>query len=268
MSIHTTSIIGKRDKNEDKIITITNIDNSDPTKSPINFFCIFDGHGGNGVSKILADSFPKIFLNKELYSHPYKIRFINEIFSSVQELLRTKYTNIATNSGSTCLACSMFKYKKNKYIQVINVGDCRCVLCRDLMAIPITKDHKPNWPEEKLRIEKLGGKIIFDGFDYRIDDLSVSRAFGDLTSQPYVAPIPDIFNVRLKKEDKFIVLACDGLWDIMSNQDVVNFILINFYDLKTGKRLDGRINIAKQLAEYAVKKGSTDNISIILVFLD
>lgn len=266
MNIHSTSIIGSREHNEDKLIIDLNLEKKDINKSPINLFAIFDGHGGNGVSKLLSEIFPKIFTCKD-FIHPYKLRFINEIYNSIQSLLKSKYNTIASVSGSTSLICSMFEHNKNLYIQVINVGDCRCVLCRDMMAIPITKDHKPMWAQEKLRIENLGGKITFDGYDYRIGDLSVSRAFGDLDQQPFVAPIPDVFNVRLTKLDKFFVLGCDGLWDVLSNQDVINFILVNFYDLKTGKKLDNRINIAKQLAEYAIKKGSTDNISIIIVFL-
>lgn len=267
MDIHSTSIIGARNRNEDKLIIISNIDNQDPTKSPINLYCIFDGHGSGAISKILSDLFPKVLMHKE-FSFPYGLRFIYNLHSSIQELLKTKYASIATEAGSTSLVCCLFKYNKNKYIQIMNVGDCRCVICRDNKAIPITKDHKPMWPDEKLRIENLGGSITFDGYDYRIGDLSVSRAFGDLSQSKFVNPEPDVFNVRLTKRDKFIILACDGLWDVLSNQDVINFILINFYNLKTGKKLDKRINIAKQLAEYAVKRGSTDNISIIIIFLD
>lgn len=267
MDVHSVSIIGVRDRNEDKIITISNMDNNDQTKALINLYCIFDGHGNGSISKILSEFIPKIFMYKE-FKPPFGLRFIQNIHSSIQNMLNTKHNAIATEAGSTSLICCMFKYNKSNYIQVINVGDCRCVICRDNIAIPITKDHKPMWPDEKLRIENLGGTITFDGYDYRIGDLSVSRAFGDLSQSKYTSPIPDVFTVRITKYDKFIILACDGLWDVLSNQDVINFILINFYNLKTGKKLDKRINIAKQLAEYAVKKGSTDNISIIIVFLD
>src|SRR5436305_1930508 len=72
------------------------------------------------------------------------------------------------------------------YINVINTGDSRCIICRDNLGIPLSKDHKPNWPEERYRIQQLGGKIYYDGDDYRIKDLSVSRAFGDIDAEPYV----------------------------------------------------------------------------------
>ena len=116
MDIHTTSIIGSRERNEDKLLTITNLDKKDTSKSPINFFAIFDGHGGNYVSKLLSDLFPKFFMNTE-FIHPYKTRFINEMYNSIQELLKTKHTKYATESGSTSLVCTMYEHNKNKYIQ-------------------------------------------------------------------------------------------------------------------------------------------------------
>jgi hypothetical protein len=83
------------------------------------------------------------------------------------------------------------------------------------------------WPEEKRRIKNLGGTITHypKGDDPRIKGLSVSRAFGDFNAEPYLTNMPDIFRYKLDKNDKFIVFACDGLWEVLQNQDVVNFIL-------------------------------------------
>ena len=147
------------------------------------------------------------------------------------------------------------------------MGDCRCVICRNNIAIPLTKDHKPNWPEENHRISKLGGTIEFDKVDWRIGDLSVSRAFGDVEHYPYVIHYPDIFTYEIIEKDKFIVLACDGLWDVLSNQDVVNYILMECYDNTLTTRINHSVNIAKKLADYAIKKKSTDNITVVVIFL-
>lgn len=161
----------------------------------------------------------------------------------------------------------MFKQQDDTYLNILNTGDCRCIICRDNFALPLTKDHKPHWPEENRRIIKTGGKIVFDGFDFRIKDLSVSRAFGDTDATPFVSHRPDIFRYKIEKSDKFIVLACDGLWDVLSNDEVVNFILITSYDQSLTKRIvDNNVNVAKKLAEYALTKGSTDNISVIIAF--
>ena len=106
---------------------------------------------------------------------------------------------------------------------MLNVGDSRAVLCNyKNFAVPLTVDHKPNLLKERKRIEKLGGKIKFDGSDWRIKDLSLSRAFGDLDTFPYVTHKPDISKYSLNKKDKFIIFACDGLWDVMSNSQAEN----------------------------------------------
>jgi len=111
----------------------------------------------------------------------------------------------------------------------------------------------------------LGGKIEFDGDDWRIENLSVSRAFGDVKAGPYVTHVPDVFKYRLGNKDQFMILACDGLWDVMTNQEVVDFVLHICYD-QNMVRIDPGVNIAKKLADIAVQKGSTDNITIIISF--
>ena len=140
-------------------------------------------------------------------------------------------------------------------------------MCRDNLAIPLSKDHKPNWPEEKRRIEKAGGSIYFDGHDYRIKDLSLSRAVGDIDAEPFVSSKPEVFKYKLEKNDKFIVLGCDGLYDCLSNQDIINFILNDFYD-ENMNRINKQINIATKLGEYAIQKGTSDNVTVIIIFFD
>ena len=88
------------------------------------------------------------------------------------------------------------------------------------------------------------------------------KTFGDLSAEPYVTCQPDIFKYKISSCDKFIVLACDGLWDVLSNNDVVNFILLKYHSDNEKQ------NIATDLAKHAIAKGSTDNISIIIVFFD
>jgi serine/threonine protein phosphatase PrpC len=127
-------------------------------------------------------------------------------------------------------------------------------------------DHKPASPSEKQRITKQGGVVYFDGIDWRIDNLSLSRAFGD-TSSPHTSPVPDVYDYKLCSNDKFIILACDGLWDVIDNRTAVNFVLHFCYDVK-GNRINENVNIAEKLARYAIEMGSTDNVSIIILFLD
>jgi protein phosphatase 2C len=162
-------------------------------------------------------------------------------------------------------------------------------LARNGVAIPRTTDHKPSWPKEKMRINKVNlkygtnEKIHFSHGDFRIGDLSVSRSFGDLDNTPYVTHKPDICKYKIDDEnDEFIVMACDGLWDVMRSEEVVNFVYDHIYNNvdENGTELyvidnlypskKPTTNIAEKLADFAIAKGlaqdiSGDNITIIIL---
>jgi serine/threonine protein phosphatase PrpC len=272
MIVHSTSLIGQRPSNEDHHFIYENINGENTSNMDINFYAIFDGHGGKGVSKFLKDKLPSYFVKKDLLYHPTKkteyYKYIKKVINNVQEKL-IKEVPTSKNSGSTSLTSIFYNHNNKKYFYVINIGDSRMIKCNKYnIGIQLTKDHKPISYEEKKRISELGGKIIYDQGDWRIKDLSVSRAFGDLDAMPFVYPLPDIFRYESEPNDKFIVMACDGLWDVMSNQDVVDFILEELDKLKKNKTTNGggKNNIAKLLGEYAIQKGSYDNITIIIVF--
>jgi serine/threonine protein phosphatase PrpC len=265
MKVHSCSIKGRRPQNEDAHNIIMNMDGENPEMKNINFYSIFDGHGGKQVSAYLKDYLPKFFVDKRI-EYPIGKRYVINVYDHVQKILNKK--SFADHMGSTGLVVVQFKYDNDAYLNVINNGDSRCILCRDNFAMPLTKDHKPNWPEERSRIKSLGGKIEFDGYDYRIKDLSVSRAFGDSDAAPFVTHVPDLFRYKLDKADKFLVIGCDGLYDVMSNSDVTNFVLTNCYDTTLKTRINQNVNVATKLAEYAFKRNSTDNISVIVIFFD
>lgn len=265
MKIDFASLTGKRKQNEDKHNIIQNIDGRNTNMAKLNFYGIYDGHGGKYVSKFLSDHFHRYFMDKRT-KYPLKIKNINKAYKFFQKLLKTKHTIEATNTGSTCLITLHYLKNGNEYINVLNLGDCRCVICNNNIAIPLTKDHKPDKPEEEYRIKQLGGTIVYDGYDYRISDLSVSRAFGDISAEPYIGIEPDVFEYKISSKDKFLIMACDGLWDVMDNQEAVDFVLKICYDMKTNTRKNDKINMAKRLADRAIEKGSGDNISVIIVF--
>jgi serine/threonine protein phosphatase PrpC len=243
---------GKRPTNEDYHISIINEKCKISECKKINIFGVFDGHGGNEVSKFISNNIAKFFAKAK---YPLSEKYVITVFDFLQDLL--KKNKLGARTGTTCVLAIQFENNGQQYLNVINTGDSRSILCRNGLALPLTKDHKPFWPEEQKRIKNLGGKIQFDGHDWRIKDLSVSRAFGDFDATPYVTHIPELYRYKIDKSDKFIVLACDGLWDVLTNEEVVNFILTNSQSKKI---------VAKKLVEYALKKGSTDNITVIVVF--
>jgi protein phosphatase 1L len=273
MITHTISLLGLRDSNEDQHEVFINLDNSNTEYKNINLFAVFDGHGGKDVSKFLKDNLSTYFTSNYIkYDITDTVKFkkyIEKVFDHLQIKLEKKFKNISYTIGSTALV-TVFYEKHNKiYYYVANAGDCRAVICNNTnMGIPLSKDHKPHLFEEKTRIEKIGGEIYYDGTDWRIGDLSVSRAFGDMDAAPFVTHKPDIFKYTLKRNDKFLILGCDGLWDVLSNQDVINFILNKMDETPKLNNISSysKSNISQSLAEYAIKQGSTDNVSIIIIF--
>jgi len=267
MSVQFISSIGNRLENEDQYNVILNIDGKDLTKHDINLYCIFDGHGGDFVSKYLHHYVPSLLMDIAV-KHPCKKTEIIKMFKSIQDKLKTKYYDKTLECGSTCLVVKQFMEENNMYLEIFNIGDCRCVLCNYInLAIPLTKDHKPNYPDECARIMKINkNKIKYAYNDVpRINGLSVSRSIGDISAEPEVIYIPDMFRYKINKNDKFIVLACDGLWDVLSSQDVVNFILFKCYDIHSGKK-NNYSNVSNDLVNLALSKGTTDNVTIIIVF--
>lgn len=263
MKVYSKSKTGMRKSNEDRSTIFLNGDNHDNTKQPIDMFCVYDGHGGNHVSNILSNMFPKFFWDKRVI-YPLKKPQVKKICEGVQKILIDNFSTKTKECGSTCLMVVKFKHNENDYLNILNIGDSRAIICSGTEAMQLTVDHKPLNPIEKQRIIEQGGKIYYDGTDWRVDNLSLSRAFGD-TSSKFTPPIPDLFIRKLSKNDKFMVLACDGLWDVLDNQTVVNFILHFCYDEK-GVRINENLDIANKLATFAISQGSSDNITVIIVF--
>lgn len=270
MVYHCYSLIGKREENEDKHTLIENIDNKNSNINNINFYAIYDGHGGKEVSTYLEKNLYQYFFLPNIDNNNIiKLkRHIKNVYNHIQNKLNIQHRNISYNIGSTALVTIMAKDKQyNTQLYIINLGDCRAVLCnKNLKAIPLSKDHKPNTSDEKKRINKLGGKIYYDGYDWRVETLSVSRAFGDIDSKPYISHLPEIFKLKLNSQDKFMVLGCDGLWDVMDNQEVVDFVLSNIPSKLHNNINNNNTNISKKLGEYAIQKGSTDNVSVLVKF--
>ena len=272
IKIHSISLIGNREKNEDELNIINNLNNNNNNNyQNCLYTSVFDGHGGDKISKYLKNNISEFIIHKnseDLKPTKDYSKYIIKIFDNIQKDLINN--NIKANiMGSTSLISIIYQ-KNNKYLlKIINLGDCRSILCNKYnIGIQLSKDHKPDKPDELLRIKKLGGIIEYSkNDDPRISGLSVSRCFGDLDCK-FISQQPDVFDYKLK-DDKFIILGCDGLWDVLSNQDVIDFIikeLINVKELKDYTNKSEK-NIAYKLGEFAISKGSTDNISIIIIFL-
>eukprot|EP00929_Paragymnodinium_shiwhaense_P041287 TRINITY_DN21466_c0_g1_i1.p1 TRINITY_DN21466_c0_g1~~TRINITY_DN21466_c0_g1_i1.p1 ORF type:complete len:435 (+),score=106.39 TRINITY_DN21466_c0_g1_i1:140-1444(+) len=141
----------------------------------------------------------------------------------------------AKNVG--CTAVSILLTPGSELI-CANAGDSRAVLCRKGKALPLSQDHKPNSRGEKMRIEAAGGSVVEMSRPggrpmFRVNgNLNLSRSIGDLAFKtrtdlrPHdqvICCVPDIIVERVTPDDEFMVLACDGIWDVKSNQEVCKF---------------------------------------------
>eukprot|EP00931_Biecheleriopsis_adriatica_P073540 TRINITY_DN47801_c0_g1_i1.p1 TRINITY_DN47801_c0_g1~~TRINITY_DN47801_c0_g1_i1.p1 ORF type:complete len:489 (+),score=96.24 TRINITY_DN47801_c0_g1_i1:160-1467(+) len=222
-------------------------------------FGVLDGHGGEQVAK-----FSSLHLAEELRKFPLepgKQKANGELenalrgaFHRIDDMLRdTKYqkelqslTNVSPHSdrvmaarpvdvkmvGCTACVCCITP----EQLVCANAGDSRAVLCRAGKAIPLSEDHKPNDPREKRRIEKGGGYVENSApGQYRVNgNLNLSRALGDLEykkdtsrkpEEQIICSTPDVtFFERDAEADEFLVICCDGVWDVKTNQEVVDFL--------------------------------------------
>jgi len=240
-----SSFKGKRSSMEDFYETsISEVDGQ-----MVAFFGVFDGHGGSRTAEYLKNN-----LFKNLSSHP---DFIKDTKSAIVEAFRqtdADYLNEEKgqqkDAGSTASTAVLLGDR----LLVANVGDSRVVACRAGSAVPLSIDHKPDRSDERQRIEQAGGFIIWAG-TWRVGGvLAVSRAFGDKLLKPYVVAEPEIQEEKIDGVD-FIIIASDGLWNVLSNQDAVS-IVQNIKDAEAASR---------KLIQEAYARGSSDNITCVVV---
>lgn len=262
--IYCASCKGKRPRNEDTYTISKSLDENIKGHAKVNLYGVYDGHGGKFVSSFLSERLPSFFTSHHVV-YPLNDKYVHMVCDKIQETLFTKEQSFV--SGSTCLLVCHFRNNKgDNCLNIINTGDSRCVLCNSYnIGVALNIEHKPDWPIEYNLITQKGGIVTNDSGVYRIGSLSLSRAFGDGDEAEYITHTPDVYLYTLNKNDKFIILACDGLWDVIDSQEAVNIVLKKCYDINM-VRINKQNNIANILANMAIEKGSTDNVTCIVVF--
>jgi len=153
-----------------------------------------------------------------------------------------------------------------QYVILSNCGDSRGVMSKAGQPVLVTKDHKPSNPPERERIQNAGGSVMIQRVN---GSLAVSRALGDFEyknvegrgpTEQLVSPEPEFFiQKRDAGADEFLVLACDGIWDVMSNEEIIEFVSDR---LKVHRDLEA---VANEVIDTCLHKGSRDNMSVIVI---
>ncbi|KAG5947562.1 hypothetical protein E4U53_006410 [Claviceps sorghi] len=166
---------------------------------------------------------------------------------------------VRTASSSSLEASSHTKRKastvRQRVLYTANVGDARIILCRGGKALRLSYDHKGSDENEGKRIANAGGLIL----NNRVNGvLAVTRALGDVYVKDLVTGHPYTTETVIQYDlDEFIIIACDGLWDVCSDQDAVDLV----------RDVHDPISASKQLVDYALSRSSTDNLSCMIVRL-
>ncbi|XP_072382982.1 probable protein phosphatase CG10417 isoform X2 [Diabrotica undecimpunctata] len=186
------------------------------------------------------------------------------------EFARNMKDEPGSDSGCTAVVALL----KGNELYVANAGDSRCIVCRDGKAIDMSFDHKPEDEPERERIVKAGGSVTGDG---RVNGgLNLSRAIGDHAykqnkdlsdKEQMITALPDVKTLTINPvEDEFLVLACDGIWNFMSSQEVVDFIRPRILESKSKLSTICEEMFDHCLAPHTLGDGTgCDNMTAIIV---
>ena len=217
---------------------------------------IYDGHGGSMGALLAAESLTPHF---RTLLRSERSKSAGERTSD-GELLRTAYLAadqyICGRLTSSGTAAATIHILEDRFLAA-NVGDSRVIIGTGAGVLQLTVDHKPGVPEERARIEALGGRVISWDIPRVEGMLAMSRALGDPELKPYVSPEPRVVEGLFAVENDFVVVACDGVWDALTLDEVIATV--------REEKDPGRS--AQKIAALALASGSTDNVSVIVLDL-
>ncbi len=232
----------------------------------MSFFAVYDGHGGRQVAAFLKDNLHLYLRNlvpSTVKRDGTSAGTVAAMETALKEAIQLADTDVAEKvegsmgCGATVGVVVIRSGKGHRMVHVANCGDVRAVLCRGSQAMRLSVDHKADADAERIRIEAAGGHVI----GKRVQGvLAVARAVGDHALKKFVISEPYISSTMLEERDTHLILACDGLWDVMSDQDACDMIRDMPEDTPC-------LTIAKQLIVKATALRSTDNISVIVLRL-
>jgi protein phosphatase 1L len=230
---------------------------------PLTFCGVFDGHGGDKASQFCSDWMSSYVRSGA--SYPYDLGYaMKNAFTAADK----DFVNTGQPDGTTACAVSIVGGRR---VVCANAGDSRAIVVRrDGSIVRLSRDHKPGIPDETRRISELGGRVIYWG-RWRVEGLlAVSRSIGDASLKPYITAEPEICEYDIGKDDWFLVISTDGVWDVMDNEEAAHVVIASSCAME-----DGKLHIdtdrfkwaARNLAEHAKSCGSQDNFSVLVVDL-
>ncbi|KAK4717012.1 hypothetical protein R3W88_015350 [Solanum pinnatisectum] len=293
-----TSVCGRRRDMEDAVAIHPSFckENSE-NSSNSHFFGVYDGHGCSHVAMKCKDRMHEIVKNEvEKEETPWKEAMIQSFSIMDKEVVNYSSALRSSTSGSNCRcelqtpqcdavgSTAVVAVVTPDKIIVSNCGDSRAVLCRNGVAIPLSVDHKPDRPDELNRIQEAGGRVIYWDGARVLGVLAMSRAIGDNYLKPYVISEPEVTITDRTNEDECLILASDGLWDVVSNETACGVARMCLQSRRppspagspgnditvtgAGESSDKACSDASiLLTKLALARHSSDNVSVVVVDL-
>ncbi|KAK3018631.1 hypothetical protein RJ639_003500 [Escallonia herrerae] len=288
------SLCGRRRDMEDAVAVHPSFCSvvDDGSTAKLHYFGVYDGHGCSHVATKCKDRLHDI-VKEELEITAGRLTDWKKSMERSFSRLETEVTACSEDVLGASCRCELQAPESDAVgstavvsvvtpdkIIVANCGDSRAVLCRNGAAVPLSTDHKPDRPDELDRIETAGGRVIFWDVPRVLGMLAMSRAIGDNYLKPYVSCEPEVTITDRSDEDECLILASDGLWDVVSNKtacDVARMCLKGKVPSATsslGSDNAGFENSDKACADasmlltkLALARRSSDNVSVVVIDL-
>ncbi|AEE86151.1 putative protein [Arabidopsis thaliana] len=243
---------------------------------------VFDGHGPRGafVSKNVRNQLPSILLghmNNHSVTRDWKLICETSCLEMDKRILKVKKIHDCSASGTT----AVLAVKHGNQVMVANLGDSRAVMIGtsedgETKVAQLTNDLKPSVPSEAERIRKRNGRVLALESEPHIlrvwlptenrPGLAMSRAFGDFLLKSYgVIATPQVSTHQITSSDQFLLLASDGVWDVLSNEEVATVVM------KSASEAGAANEVAEAATNAWIQKFPTvkiDDISVVCLSLN
>ncbi|KAL4519818.1 hypothetical protein Ndes2526B_g01618 [Nannochloris sp. 'desiccata'] len=268
-----------------------------PDNTPRSFAAVYDGHNGTLAADHAADRLHFILAAEPAFRtctgdgppavmHREGERITGALVHAFEATDKEILTRCRTENGRGG-ATGVVILRIGEMLYAAHCGDSRAVLCRSGEPLRLTEDHKPNLPRERKRVEDLGGRVDFarcwrvivdPGGGRPASGLAVSRSFGDPDfKEPLhlVTATPDVMSERLTEEDSFVILASDGLWDVMTDKRACEIVKAKI-TLAMANASGGGEKVppsylatvaAQALVQSALNAGTMDNVTAVVGLL-
>ena len=241
-----------------------------PSSGALHVFGVFDGHRGDQASRFMGERFASILADSLRTAAPAATLAV--AFGECESRLRAKLdgewrarvarmgaaaAGARPYPGTTAIAVLIH----GGTLAVANCGDCRAVLCRGGDPLQLSTDHTAGDPGERRRLESSGFRVVERGGSARLAPamIEVSRSVGDFDMKEHgLIADPETAELSLGPNDEFVVLGSDGLFERLSNEEIVGLVHDTVKDPDM---------CAKRLVTEAMTRGTGDNVSCIVVFL-